>query len=170
MENKYSVGIWTPWAEVLCLECHGNKFNKGLTIIELSEEDMKKESEPIELKEHYTVTCCGHCGKEIQLNDTVAIPHNIVLDLKKQGYDCNMTQLGGMASGCEITLNEENHYYRITYDFDGEEDFGISHLMYNTEDYEEIWIDEEYYNFNGENRFNEFNEFIEENKYKFKKL
>lgn len=169
MKNKYPLGIWTPWAEVLCLECHGNKFDKGLTVIELSEEDMKKESEPIELKEGYIQTCCGRCNKKIQLIDTVAIPQNIVLDLKKQGYDCYMAQLGGMISGCEIKLNEEGHFYRVTYDLDGDNDFLITHMKYDSEE-EEIWINEEYYNFNEENKFEEFNKFIEENKHKFKKI
>ena len=80
-----------------------------------------------------------------------------------------MAQLGGMISGCEIKLNEEGHFYRVTYDLDGDNDFLITHMKYDSEE-EEIWINEEYYNFNEENKFEEFNKFIEENKHKFKKI
>lgn len=106
MENKQESvkrGIWTPWAQVLCYECHGNENLPNPK----TDAEWARMTEPVPLMEDKAVTFCDGCGTDIQVYDSVAYEHNLVQALKDHGFDAVMSQTGGMMSGCSITPSED---------------------------------------------------------------
>lgn len=107
---KAKTGIWTPWAQVLCMDCHGTIVdNKGM----LSEGTLKTYNELRPLQEFNTITTCDKCKCEIQMDDGIAEEHNIVLALQALGFKANMDQTGGMCSAASVDLDTGK-----TYDFE----------------------------------------------------
>lgn len=100
----YKRGIWTPWAEVLCVACHGPKyFVSGKDVPDfatLATEEV--EPNPAEAE---GVTTCDVCGTGIVLDDSVALEHNLVVALRAAGVtDAAMMQTGGMCSAARIPV------------------------------------------------------------------
>lgn len=125
-------GIWTPWAMVVCYNCHGNIFlDKTLT-----DEEMAMHNEPVDLKEGNRITFCDTCGKDVQVYDSVAEEHNLVKELLTMGYDAYLEQTGGMNSACVLnidhdeTINDElgevDPVYYLTYNFDGHNKYWLT--------------------------------------------
>ena len=125
---KAKLGIFTPYAKVICFKCHGSEFpNK-----ELSNEAMEDMDNPVALKKGNHFTRCDSCGSFVQLNKSVAQEHNIALELTELGYESELHQTGGMNSACSISINipqitedEEQPYYYMTYNFEGDDAYVI---------------------------------------------
>lgn len=99
-------GLWTPWAQVICRECHTKNTSaeqKGA----VSQEEREKAARPIELKEGNAVTFCDDCGDPVQVDEEVAVEHNLVRTLRERGIEATMDQTGGMCSACGVALSEE---------------------------------------------------------------
>ena len=106
MENKDSSikrGVWTPWAQVLCYDCHGNENLPNPK----TEEEWAHMVAPQPLADGNAVTFCDGCHTDVQVYDSVAYEHNLVAALRDCGFDAAMEQTGGMMSGCSITPSEE---------------------------------------------------------------
>lgn len=124
--SKYKLGVWTPRAVVLCVECHGPKFpsntfdtdsDKWKSLIGLNVFD----------KENNTVTTCDRCNDPLQIENSVGLEHKLAKELRAAGIKAEMWQTGGMNSACGIDKvrpsgkeDTEGLYYLITYDFDGD--------------------------------------------------
>jgi hypothetical protein len=125
ISRKARPGIWTPWAEVLCVICHGTKFPSG----ELSVDKLNEMMTPTYIEKDCGMTSCGKCGVAIQLDDQIAEEHNIVIRLKELGFDANMEQTGGMNSAASVYLDNgktydpegdlQNPWIYITWNMDG---------------------------------------------------
>ena len=106
MTEKESVellsGVWTPWAQVLCHECHGNDGPRALT-----EEQFQKMLEPRPLQQGNAQTFCDGCGADVQVSRGLAAEHNLVRELRDQGIHAVMEQTGGMMSACSIEVAPE---------------------------------------------------------------
>ena len=105
MENNDDVkrGVWTPWAQVICYDCHGNENLPEPK----TEEEWARMTAPQPLIDGNAVTFCDDCHTDIQVYDSVAYEHNLVAALRERGFDAVMEQTGGMMSGCSITPSEE---------------------------------------------------------------
>jgi len=101
--EQYKKGIWTPWAKVVCYECHGNEnLPKPKT-----DEEWERFTRPQGLKYGNAVTFCDDCHSPVQLDDSVAMEHNLVEALRQRGFEAHMAQTGGMMSACSIEPSEE---------------------------------------------------------------
>jgi hypothetical protein len=125
MKNNIKFGVWTPWAKVYCLECHGPDFPRKA--YDIHSEEWKELSGLHEREPNLEITKCSVCGDPIQLHSSISAEHNLVLALQKQGVVAEMWQTGGMNSACGInkvnfngSVDGEEHYYLVTYDFDGD--------------------------------------------------
>jgi hypothetical protein len=122
--EQAAIGIWTPNARVICFDCHGNTFNRGLgniTILDAAE--MEEQNTAVPLKEGKRITACDKCKRAIQLSNSTAAEHNIMLSLREAGIDSKMHQTGGMNSACGI--NTEGGYFLVTYNWDGDGMFAV---------------------------------------------
>lgn len=103
--EKAKVGIWTPWAKVICEDCHTKNVEaKRQDAIE--QDDRTNASRPIELREGNAITFCDDCGDPIQVRKDVAYEHNLVQVLQERGIEATMDQTGGMCSACGVALSE----------------------------------------------------------------
>ena len=125
---KAKLGIFTPYAKVTCFKCHGSEFQYKI----LTNEEMGEMDNPIALKSGNLFTRCDSCSTVIQLNESVAAEHNIALELNELGYESELHQTGGMNSACSIYINnpgiledEEQPYYYMTYNFEGDDGYVI---------------------------------------------
>jgi hypothetical protein len=64
---------------------------------------------------NHGVTFCGECGKVIQVRDSVATEHNIVLALRTNGIDAAMQQTDGMtiAARFSIPMNQKSGFFVV---------------------------------------------------------
>ena len=145
-EIKVPLGIWTPNAQVLCYECHGDRFpySKYNSITEkfedeiLSEEEFKDMKEPKPIKSGYGVTKCIKCRKDIQLREEVAYENSLTEVLKASNINAYMAQTGGMNSAVEIPT-KDNGFIWVTYDTCGEDEW-----LLGVYDEEGDYLDESY--------------------------
>lgn len=143
-------GIWMPSAAVLCYECHGNEFPNWKLIDgklnncsrQLSEDEWSYSTTPHKLADGNGITQCDKCWRDVQVMDSVALEHNIVLALKERGIEAVMEQTGGMNSAAYVEMNnytfnaktgEESNYLMVTYNTDGDETFMVGHYGINEE-------------------------------------
>lgn len=149
------VGIWTPWASIICYECHGKKFvgakyNHELGKFEdkiLDDKEFEKAKSEIPLKEDNAITKCSKCGSLVQLNKSTAQENNLFLKLKEAGINAEMSQTGGMNSAVELR-KEDGGFVWITYDVFGADDEYEWYLgVYD----EEGCYDDEFYSTTSEN-------------------
>ena len=84
-------GIWTPWAAVVCVRCHGNVLanNRGPT--PGWETRNRRTAQPAN-----QVTPCDNCGRLTCVHPDVAFLHNLVAEVGAQGINMSMQQTGGM--------------------------------------------------------------------------
>lgn len=102
-EESVKRGIWTPWAQVLCYDCHGNdNLPEPKT-----EEEWARMAAPQLLMDGNAVTFCDGCHTDVQVYDSVAHEHNLVHALRDRGFYAVMSQTGGMMSGCSIIPSED---------------------------------------------------------------
>lgn len=102
-ENNVKLGVWTPWAQVLCYECHGNENLPNPK----TDEEWARMTAPQPLFDGNAVTFCDGCHADVQVYDSVAYEHNLVAALRDRGFDAVMAQTGGNQSGCSITPSED---------------------------------------------------------------
>ena len=124
-KDKVRMGVWTPWAQCLCFDCHTNeKLPRPKT-----EEEWRRITQPQDLKHINAVTFCDSCGINIQLNKSVAYEHNLVAALQERGVDAVIAQTGGMHSAASIATSDQVYGQGgpdkacdvyVTYDFDGD--------------------------------------------------
>jgi hypothetical protein len=151
--SKAKMGIWTPWALVLCYECHGPKFPRHRVNDDgeferyehtLSEFEWKRNTTPLAIEEGKAITYCDKCGQAIQTYDSVAEEHNLVKALRDFGVDASMDQTGGMNSACTIRkdfqgpLQVYGDYpkYMVVYNIDGDNVF-----YFEEYDEDDEWIE-----------------------------
>lgn len=97
--TKAKMGVWTPWAEVLCIPCHDTRTAQGTFKI-LSEPDMRAiyADDP----DTFWPGVCTGCDKEIMLpNEDVAVLSRIRKILRSGedfGPAMEMEQTGGMCA------------------------------------------------------------------------
>lgn len=129
-EVKAAHGIWTPYAKILCYECHGDtfphcKYNPETDKFEdkvLDSEKFIKMSTPEAIEEGKAVTTCNNCNKPVQIYESVAFENNLVNILKEEGINAYMSQTGGMNSAAEI-LTKDDGFIWITYDVCGDNEW-----------------------------------------------
>lgn len=141
---KHEIGIWTPWASVLCTECHGLIKHSGV----------KKEIEfrEADLQDGYALTTCNACDKAIQVYDEVALENNLCNEIKDVGIKCEMMQTGGMNSACFITAEyganitgvtkedeEDEMGYYITYNMNCDGMYVIASVGYDGEPFDDVF-------------------------------
>ena len=118
-KQQFTRGIWTPWAEVLCLDCHGTKVAdkpmKPQVVDELKEIRTGKPGDD------HGLTHCDRCGKLIAVREEVANEHNLVMCLRENGINAKMVQTGGMCSGCEISLKDNGYLLATNGDVKGDD-------------------------------------------------
>lgn len=121
-------GVWTPHGIVTCVICHGPEFPHKT--FEVDSEEWEYFKHPSELREGKAVTLCHYCKDEIQVYETVAREHNMVLRLQQAGVDATMAQTGGMNSAGEIPATYDS-YYLFTWDFVGNDKWWL--VLYDSE-------------------------------------
>ena len=124
-EDNVKRGVWTPWAQVLCYDCHGNENLPNPK----TDEEWARITTPQPLAEGNAVTFCDDCHVDIQVYDSVAYEHELVYALRERGFNAVMAQTGGMMSACSIEPSEalrgaggpdDISEILVTYDFDGD--------------------------------------------------
>lgn len=160
--QKAKLGIWTPWAQVICYECHGFTFPKtisdgehGFKTVErtISEFEQKRNTTLLPLEENQAITFCDKCGQAIRTYDSVANEHNLVKALRDLGIDAYMEQTGGMNSACSVYKNfigpfEKDSYppfFMATFNIDGDNKWYIG-------SYDELgeWLEDDVASFDNE--------------------
>lgn len=96
-------GIWTLWAQILCPEHIGWENIPSAP----SNEEWQEWVTPAALKEGNAVTFCDSCGDVVQLNQSEAVEHTLVYELRAAGFDAFMAQTGGMNSACMVNIADE---------------------------------------------------------------
>jgi hypothetical protein len=129
-------GIWTPWALVFCYKCHGSRFDRGFGDVRVLADDvMEKHEKLVSPDEHEALTPCDKCGRLIVLPDSIAVEHNMALELRSLGIDAGMEQTGGMCDALGVYALDGGYYY-MTYNFDGDGWYMLSKF-----DSEQEWIE-----------------------------
>lgn len=90
-------GVWTPWAAVLCCDCHDKApqadFRMG-TVERLPEAGE-------------ALTFCDDCESECIVSAPVARLHNLIPALRDAGLDADMEQTGGMCWALAVESSPE---------------------------------------------------------------
>lgn len=133
--DKAVQGIWTPWADVICYECHGPDFSSAPNGRKLDKEseEWKKLTKP-EYAPAESITHCDKCNKLVSVVEEIAAEHNFVSSIKSLGYEASMAQTGGMNSAGIIPLKDDKF---IMVNFGLEAD--ISYTLGMFKDTEDDW-------------------------------
>lgn len=99
--DKALPGIWTPYAQVLCYECHGSNLPKPLT-----ETRWKEMLAPQPVETCNGVTPCDSCHRDVQVWKETADEHNLMLALRDANIDARMAQTGGGMSAVFIDVSD----------------------------------------------------------------
>lgn len=106
-------GVWTPWAEIRCIDCvdtsHPMWKGDAVSIAEVR---------PAEDWEGAAI--CDKCGARIWVSSEIAAEQRIVKALVKVGIPARMQQTGGMCSACEVWKADESAYIMATEVGEGE--------------------------------------------------
>lgn len=102
------VGVWTPWAQVLCSRCHNalpDERRRSFDEVVVADEDADVDAQAM-AKASMLATRCAECGEQIAMREDVAAEHNLVLLINEAtGVDAaRMEQTGGMCSACKVHL------------------------------------------------------------------
>jgi hypothetical protein len=84
-------GIWTPWAQVLCRDCHNQSHDRQFVEEELALDDGC-----------VAWTKCQKCGQPIIVRDDVAWCANMVESARARGVEAQLMQTGGMCCSVEF--------------------------------------------------------------------
>ncbi len=99
-------GIWTPWASVLCLECH-NESQKT--------RERGRQIPPVSLLgpgPDEAITTCQKCGSAIAVNKEITLLRDIVAEVgkrfagDKRVKQTAMEQTGGMNAAASVELTD----------------------------------------------------------------
>ena len=112
-EKELPTGVWTPWAEIKCVECvdTSHPMWKG-------DVDAIREVRPREQFEAAAV--CDKCGAEIWVAEEIAHEQRLTKALVKNGIPARMQQTGGMCSAVEVWNSDETAYAMATEVGEGE--------------------------------------------------
>ena len=102
-EDNVKRGVWTPWAQVVCYDCHGNENLPNPK----TDEEWARMTSPQPVADGNAVTSCDSCGTHVQVDESVAYEHNLMWALRDRGFYAVMSQTGGMMSGCSIIPSED---------------------------------------------------------------
>lgn len=97
-DNVALIGIWCPWAQVLCMQCHGpKKYDKPIKNYDDLVESL------CEIEEDCAVCTCTDCGREVFVQDEIAYCKRLV-DAANACVDLTgeMWQTGGMCVAAAI--------------------------------------------------------------------
>jgi hypothetical protein len=127
-ELELTPGIWTPWAQILCFECHGDKAMQT----KLNPERFKEQ--PLDDEMDSAIAVCDKCGKSIWMDYKVAWEQKVVLALREKGFEkAGMDQTGGMCSAANVPLTSDedggHKYVLITESEDPDQPHGDPTFM-----------------------------------------
>lgn len=100
-------GLWTPWADVVCLKCHGpsfGSFREPMPPGEFAERSV----EWIEGEPGQVPTVCDKCRALIWVRSDVALLNNLRLAIGETSWEddswggSSMMQMGGMCCGLRV--------------------------------------------------------------------
>lgn len=137
---KLKHGIWTPWAQVLCYDCHGNDFcGKQLD----SGKDRLMKGLLAEPLEYERVGHCDQCRHPISIGADIAMLQDLRGELGDREVPSHMAQTGGMCSALVIPLCEGDGPHIMVTDAIEPEDTEDEYLAifyhdFEEEDWEEI--------------------------------
>ncbi len=103
-------GVWTPWAEVLCIECHNESPR--------SQEPGRRPFPAVSLigpGPDEAITTCQKCGSQIALRHDVALLRDLVVAVQTRFAGDSrvkgavMEQTGGMNSAASVELADGRH-------------------------------------------------------------
>jgi hypothetical protein len=101
-ELHLTPGIWTPWAQILCFDCHGNKAMQTT----LNPERFKEQ--PLDPKMDSAIAVCDKCGKDVWMDYKIAWEQKLVATLRDRGHkNAAMDQTGGMCSAVNLPLDSD---------------------------------------------------------------
>jgi hypothetical protein len=102
-ELRLTPGIWTPWAQILCFECHGDRA------LQTTLDPERFKEQPLDDKMDSAIAVCDECGKDVWMVYKIAWEQKIVAALKEKGHKAVMEQTGGMcsAAGMYLTSDED---------------------------------------------------------------
>ena len=113
-QKELPTGVWTPWAEIKCVECvdTSHPMWKGTVaaIAELRPAD-----------QHEAEAICDRCGAKIWLPEEIAHEQRLVRELVKLDIPARMEQTGGMCSACTVWKEDESSYVMATEVGEGED-------------------------------------------------
>lgn len=93
-------GIWCPWAQVLCLACHGPVIKRGGPMGDVVISDWDRREIPVEPSEGEGIGSCDKCHRPCLVRDDVALLCQ-VRDALAQIGDApamHLEQTGGMCA------------------------------------------------------------------------
>lgn len=127
MEDDYRHGVWTPWAAVLCMECHG-PICRG---VEFPEYDELCRSRPAPFR-HEGSTHCEKCSNLIVVRDDVAACSELRYRLRSMGIEAYLEQTGGMCVGVTVPVAAlDAHDLLITADEEEDDQWYVG--LYNSD-------------------------------------
>jgi hypothetical protein len=101
-------GVWTPWAKVMCLACHGPQFGDKMTAPDKWAKAILPQAEG---EKNQSLTTCMDCGCPVWVRDDVGWLNEI-----RKEVGGSMEQTGGMCAGLSI---EGHHDYVFVTALDG---------------------------------------------------
>lgn len=111
--------IWTPWAAILCLHCHGPKTPNGAAV-----PDYDEALKPRKRRDDEGRATCDSCQADVWTRLDLAHEQNlvnVVTDLHHPKLKAGMQQTGGMCSAAGIYL-ADGRYVLASTDFDSDAD------------------------------------------------
>lgn len=105
--SELPTGIWTPWAQVQCVECvdTNNPRWKG---------DVGAISELRPREDWEAEAICDNCGAKIWIDANIANEQRVVRALLERKIPAHMQQTGGMCSAAEVWSPSEESYVMVT--------------------------------------------------------
>jgi len=116
------LGVWTPWAEVLCIPCNNKGTGSG----------MKKLKDGPAPADYRRGGRCDGCGVRLMLNEEIAF----LSWLRGPVHGARLEQTGGMCCALVIDVSETEHIVITT--MDGPTSIGhYKNNTWTTGDYDE---------------------------------
>lgn len=146
-DNVALPGIWCPWAQVLCFECHGEEYHNGRFDRSGSSKlaNYKERLGPDEVIDGCGVCECCVCGREIQVDEDVAACKRFVTAANLHEHlRGELQQTGGMCCAAMVTGVGERANGRVVIlsDISASEEEGLVFIaVYASED---AWSEGEY--------------------------
>jgi len=106
-EEMLATGVWTPWAQIQCVECvdTSNSMWRG---------DVAAIAEVRPREDWEAAGICDECGARIWISEEIAAEQRLVKELVKLDIPARMQQTGGMCSAAEVWKADESAYIMAT--------------------------------------------------------